>query len=82
MDSVMGETEFTENPCTPAEMRILAAAATGAPNKAIAAALGLSQDTVKTHLANVRAKLDVPNKIAAVTLALANGWIALPSRTG
>lgn len=51
------------------EMRVLGALASGGPNKEIARGLGLSPHTVKTHLANVFAKLAVRTRTEAVTRA-------------
>lgn len=51
------------------EYRVLEALASGRPNKEIARRLGLSPNTVKTHLANLFAKLDVTTRTSAVTRA-------------
>lgn len=51
------------------EMRVLAELASGRANKEIARALGLSPNTVKTHLANLFAKLSASTRTEAVTRA-------------
>ncbi len=54
-------------PLTERELSVLAHAAPGRTNRQIARSLGISAETVKTHLHHVMAKLDVPNRTAAVT---------------
>lgn len=51
------------------EMRVLAVLASGRANKEIARDLGLSPNTVKTHLANLFAKLGAATRTEAVTRA-------------
>ncbi len=51
------------------EMKVLDALASGRANKEIARSLGLSPNTVKTHLANLFAKLEVTTRTSAVTRA-------------
>jgi DNA-binding CsgD family transcriptional regulator len=48
------------------EMRVLERLAAGQSNKEIARTLGLSPNTVKTHLANLFAKLEVARRTQAV----------------
>ncbi len=57
------------------EMKVLDALASGRANKEIARALGLSPNTVKTHLANLFAKLEVSTRTGAVTRARDLGLI-------
>jgi len=47
------------------------------PQKEIAAALFISESTVKTHIANIFQKLDVNDRTEAVTTALQKGIIKL-----
>jgi DNA-binding CsgD family transcriptional regulator len=47
---------------TPAEEAVIRLVATGAPSKAIAAALGIAPNTVKAHLANVMRRTKAPNR--------------------
>ncbi len=48
------------------EMRVLEKLAAGQSNKEIARTLGLSPNTVKTHIANLFAKLEVARRTQAV----------------
>lgn len=60
---------------TPREREVLRAVAEGRTNVEIAAALGLSAATVKTHLDHVFAKIGTGDRAAAVARALRQGWI-------
>ena len=51
------------------EVRVLERLAAGQSNKEIARTLGLSPNTVKTHLANLFAKLEVSRRTQAVSKA-------------
>lgn len=62
---------------TPRETEVLALVADGLSNKAVAARLGLSDETVKFHLASVFGKLDASNRTDAVTQALRRGLVPL-----
>ncbi|MCX7671297.1 MAG: response regulator transcription factor, partial [Anaerolineae bacterium] len=64
-------------PLTGRELEVLRLAAQGLTNKAIAAALGLSDRTVQGHLANIYGKLAVASRTEAVTKALKLGWLVL-----
>ena len=59
------------------EKGILRLMATGAPNKAIAAQLYISESTVKTHVQSIFQKLGVNDRTEAVTRALQMGIISL-----
>ena len=59
------------------EVEVLRLMAKGAANKEIAAALFISESTVKTHIANIFQKLDVNDRTEAVTTALQKGIIRL-----
>jgi DNA-binding NarL/FixJ family response regulator len=59
------------------EIEILAQVARGRTNKEIAAALFISEATVKTHLLHIFAKLDVQDRTQAVTVALDRGILRL-----
>jgi DNA-binding CsgD family transcriptional regulator len=60
---------------TPREIEVLTLAARGHSGPEIAAHLMLSPATVKTHFSNLHGKLEVPNRTAAVALALKLGLI-------
>ncbi len=62
---------------TPRELQVLALVADGLANKAIAAALGVSDETVKFHLGSVFGKLCASNRTDAVRQALRRGLIPL-----
>jgi DNA-binding NarL/FixJ family response regulator len=49
----------------------------GASNKAIAARLNLSENTIKTHLSRIFAKLDVQSRAEAVAAALTRGLVSV-----
>jgi DNA-binding CsgD family transcriptional regulator len=53
---------------TAREREIVAWVARGKTNREVAAQLSLSAGTVRKHLDNIYAKLDVPNRAAAVSL--------------
>ena len=62
---------------TPRELQVLELLAEGLPNKAIAARLGISDQTVKFHVASIAAKLGATNRTDAVRLALRRGLLTL-----
>ena len=64
-------------PLTPRERQVLELLAEGLPNKAIAARLGISDQTVKFHVASIAAKLGATNRTEAVRLALRHGLLTL-----
>ena len=55
------------------EREVLALIARGRTNREVAAALHLSEATVKTHLQHIYAKLEVPDRAAAVSVAHQRG---------
>ena len=59
------------------EVDVLQLAATGNSNKRIAHALGLSEETVKSHMKNILAKLRVVDRTHAVAVAARRGILAL-----
>ena len=65
---------------TSREVEVLALVARGSSDADIAAALSISEATVKTHLLHTFAKLGVDDRTAAVVAALERGIIALPRR--
>ncbi len=65
---------------TSREKELLPLLAQGEANKQIAAILGLSEETVKTHVRNILGKLQVRDRTEAVTVALRRGLIRLPGR--
>jgi DNA-binding NarL/FixJ family response regulator len=70
--------EFPErSDLTERELEVLQLVARGLSNREVARALGRADDTVKIHLKNVFAKLDVADRTEAVTVAIARGLIHL-----
>jgi DNA-binding NarL/FixJ family response regulator len=68
---------LVEEPLTPREHEVLDLAAQGLSNHAIGARLGISDHTVKFHLASVYGKLGVRSRTAAVRRGLARGLITI-----
>lgn len=64
-------------PLTAREQQVLELLAEGLPNKAIAARLAISDQTVKFHVASISAKLGATNRTEAVRLALRRGLLTL-----
>jgi DNA-binding NarL/FixJ family response regulator len=62
---------------TPREHQVLELLAEGLPNKAIASRLGISDQTVKFHVAAVTGKLGAANRTDAVRRAVRRGLLAL-----
>jgi DNA-binding NarL/FixJ family response regulator len=62
-------------PLTPRELDVLGLMAEGLPNKAIAARLGISDQTVKFHVASITGKLSAANRTEAVRIALRRGLL-------
>ena len=62
---------------TPREIQVLELLAEGLPNKSIAARLGISDQTVKFHVASIAGKLGAANRTDAVRLAVRRGLITL-----
>ena len=65
------------SPLTNRETQILNYVAEGNANKEIAYALGISTQTVKTHLSEIFRKLNANDRAHAVTLALRNAYLSV-----
>jgi NarL family two-component system response regulator YdfI len=65
-----GNADLTER-----EMEVLRAAAQGQRSKEIALELGISERTVKAHLASIYQKLGVDSRAAAIAAAAGRGWL-------
>jgi DNA-binding NarL/FixJ family response regulator len=61
------------------EIKVLSLIAAGKSNREVAAQLTISEETAKTHVRNILAKLGANDRTHAVTLALQRGIIHLPS---
>jgi DNA-binding NarL/FixJ family response regulator len=66
-----------EEPLTDREVEVLELLAEGLSNKAIAARLGISDQTVKFHVASISGKLGAANRTDAVRRAVRRGLITL-----
>ena len=66
-----------ETALTPREMEVLRLMAEGAANKTIAWKLGISEHTVKFHVASIFAKLNAGTRTEAVTQGVRRGLILL-----
>jgi DNA-binding NarL/FixJ family response regulator len=67
----------TQVQLTPRELAALRSMAEGHTNKEIAAALGISERTVKTHLAHLFEKLGVTSRTEAVKVATRRGLVRM-----
>jgi two-component system, NarL family, nitrate/nitrite response regulator NarL len=76
-DEVEGYEPAAVEPLTPREIDVLELLAQGLPNKAIAARLGISDQTVKFHVATICGKLGASNRTDAAHRALRLGLIPL-----
>ncbi|HZS86008.1 MAG TPA: response regulator transcription factor [Chloroflexota bacterium] len=65
-----GTGELTER-----ELEVLAGVARGERSKEVAVRLGVTESTVKAHLASIYAKLDVDSRASAVAVAMARGLL-------
>ena len=61
------------------EIKVLSLIAAGKSNRELAEQLGISEETAKTHVRNILAKLGANDRTHAVTLAIQRGIILLPS---
>lgn len=64
-----------EDPLTDRERRVLRAAGNGETTAAIAAALGLSEGTVRNYLSEAIGKLGAQNRVEAARFARERGWL-------
>jgi DNA-binding NarL/FixJ family response regulator len=67
---------------TPRETEVLGHLARGLSNREIAAALDIGDETVKTHVANLLAKLGVDNRAQAMVQAIKRGLVSLDDTEG
>lgn len=64
-------------PLTERELEVLNLLSKGLANKQIAAALGISEHTIKFHVSSIYTKLNATNRTEAIRAGLRGGWIAL-----
>ena len=70
--------EPTNTELSERELEIVRLLATGLSNKEIASQLFLSVNTVKVHLRNIFAKLNVQSRTEATLIAIQRGWVNVP----
>jgi DNA-binding NarL/FixJ family response regulator len=66
---------FGQESLTPSEQKILQMIVAGKSNKEIAYLLGVTENTVKTHIKNIFEKLGVSDRTTAATLAIRRGLV-------
>ena len=66
-----------EDELSPREIDVLRLIAAGNANKEIAAQLSIAEETVKSHVTNILAKLGANDRTHAVTIGLKRGIIEL-----
>lgn len=67
--------EMIENPLTAREMDVLKLMARGKSTKTIASHLNLKQGTVRNYISIILEKLQVSNRIEAITKCQTQGWL-------
>jgi DNA-binding NarL/FixJ family response regulator len=75
--AVAGQLVTPKEDLTGREVEVLRQLALGRSNKEIATALSIGEETVKTHVSNVLAKLQAENRAQAIVHALKRGVVAL-----
>jgi len=68
------------HPLSDREMEVLTCVVEGMSNKEIAAALGISHQTVKNHVTSILRKFGVEDRTQAVVYALKRGWVKLNNK--
>jgi DNA-binding NarL/FixJ family response regulator len=71
------EVEVFEEALTHRELEVLELLAEGLPNKGIADRLGISDQTVKFHIASIMGKLGASNRVETVRRAVRRGLLSL-----
>ena len=71
-----GDEEWIDEALTPREIEVLELLAEGLPNKTIAQRLGISDQTVKFHVASLFGKLGASTRTELVRLAVRRGLIS------
>ncbi|GMA51202.1 DNA-binding response regulator [Alicyclobacillus contaminans] len=66
------------DPLTDREMQVLRHLSVGASNRDIAAALYISENTVRNHVRNILEKLHLSNRVQAAAYAIREGYVMEP----
>jgi NarL family two-component system response regulator YdfI len=74
-DSANGKDRSGSGSLSDRELEVLEAVARGERSKEIAVHLGITERTVKAHLASVYNKLGVDSRAAAIAIAAQKGWL-------
>jgi len=82
MSSMGKAIETIVAPLTHRETQILNYVAEGNTNKQIAHTLGISEQTIKSHVSAILRKLNANDRAHAVALAIRNGWISVEGISG
>jgi DNA-binding CsgD family transcriptional regulator len=69
--------EYISEPLTSRETQILEGIASGNTNKEIAHMLGISEQTVKSHVSAILRKLKANDRAHAVFLGMRDGWLSM-----
>lgn len=72
-----GDDDWIAQPLTRREIDVLQLLTEGLSNKSIAERLGISDQTVKFHVASISSKLGASNRTDAVRLGLRRGLVSL-----
>ena len=74
---IKGKTVATSNsPITEREAEVLTHVACGYGNKQIATTFGISEQTIKNHMASILRKLPANDRTHAAVMAIEHGWIS------
>jgi DNA-binding NarL/FixJ family response regulator len=77
MGPVQRHTAVSDNPLSPREVAVLGKLAEGKVYKQIADELGLSPNTVRSHLHRVYRRIGAVDRTQAVLIATRRGWLDL-----
>ena len=66
---------LSDDQLTPREVDVIGAVAAGGDNKEVAYRLGVTEETVKTHMKSILSKLDASDRLQAVVIAIRRGII-------
>jgi two-component system response regulator DegU len=68
-------------PLTRREAQILNYVSEGNTNRQIADILGISEQTIKSHVSAILRKMNANDRAHAVALAIRNGWISMGDKS-